>query len=208
MKFNGIQTDRLEDFARRLLGIRQGGIVPTLSPEAALEIGLPQTLDAFALAGAWPWGSGGFYAAVAGEFAALNATNGSPNLLVTLQFAVSMGATSLVTLVRGTKTLDGAGPISILDQGGIDYRDTRRTRGNFPTLALGFQFATALTASVTGLNVIGRGASVGSSTLVLPEVVLAPGESVSLIAGTANSSLTWQATGTIRAANPDELAAS
>lgn len=210
MKYNGIQTDRLEDFARRLLGIRNGGVVPTLSPECAIEVGLPQTLDLLALSGAWPYCASGAYAAVAGEFPCVVITNSSTNFLMTVELRVATAATSTWRLVRGTRTLDGAGPITVLTTAEVDYLDTRRTRGNFPTgIAAGqtsFQSSTILAATSVGLNRIGQRKAVGAGEAIMPEVVLAPGESISCFSDVANQGMLYEAVGTIRIATTDELA--
>lgn len=212
MKFNGIQTDRLESFGRRLLGIRNGGIVPTLSPEAAIEIGLPPTLDTYALSDAWPFGASGFFSAVAGEFPCVVITNNSPNLLLCFELNMSGSITQVYSYVRGTRTLDGAGPISVLDQSAADYRDTRRPRGNFPTGissgAITFQASTCLASTTVGLNRFARKRSINGAEVKMPEIVLAPGEAVSCISDTANATLYYEVIGTVRPANQDELATS
>lgn len=184
--------------------------MPTLSPEAAIEIPLPTTLDMYALAGAWPFGATGSFGAVAGEFPCVVISNISTNMLLTVTLRMSSNSAVIWQLARGVRLLDGAGPILVLDQTNADYLDTRRTRGNFPTgISAGgitFQASTTLASTLVGLNRVSQRRQAATAEAVMPEVVLAPGESISCLGATANATMIYEATGFIRNANQDELA--
>lgn len=203
--FNGINTTRLESFARRLLGIRQGGIMPSLSPEASVEIPLPYTMDQLALSESWPFGAASSIAGVAAQFAAATLSNLSTNLIVTVKFYVGAQSTAgLLTLFRsGPGVVAGAMP-----PGRVSWSDSRRPRDSFPAGSLFFEEGTLAVTPPAGAFFLGRQLHPANEMVELPEVVLAPGEAVGFYHSVANTTVYWQAVGTVRAVLRDELTAS
>lgn len=206
MKYGSIQTDRLESFARRLLGLRGSGLIPTVSPEVALEFALPESMDLLALADLWTYGASGNAGPVAAEFSCVTLENLSPNLIMTAKFSGCSTVITTLAVVRGSVALTL--PISVYDSTVVTWADTRRDRTSFPTGSLFFESATIPALLPAGTSRLSRKRTLANEWFEMPELVLAPGESVAFYMDVANTQLSWNCEGTVRPASPDELAAS
>jgi hypothetical protein len=204
VKFNGINTDRLESFARRLLGIRQSGIMPTLSPEATVEIALPFTMDQLALSGAWPFGAASAVTANAAEFPMVSLSNNSPNLIVVAKVLVAQSSTGTVTFARAS---GGVIPGAVAANE-MTWRDTRRPIASFPSGTLFFEQGSAVAIPPAGSFRFGQRRVLINEQSEGPEFVLSPGQVVAWFGNVAASQLHWSCEGSVRPALIDELTAS
>lgn len=212
-EYNALQTARLDNFARRLLGVRNGGVLPLVSPEASVEIALPQAADSEALAGLIPWGGFAQQAAVAGEIPWTQITNGTtegqPALLVLriiIGHSAAPGRCIIAQLPTGTGSL-GGGQVA---GNAMGWRDSRRESStSFPTAsAVTWRVGTnpAIAGGAGTYNIIWGARSLASSPVTSAWITLAPGGSVVAWVDQANVNAEFGVEGYLReAVLPDEL---
>lgn len=201
--FNGINTDRLERFARRLLGIRQGGIMPSLSPEPAVSVDLPFTPDLLALSGAVPWGAGVVVGAVAAQFGAVRIANNLTNALLCYRASCGSGA-GVIRTTHAVGNPGGAIGLAALGPAFMGYQDVRRLSTAFP-LGIGIETGTVAAVPVAGFNVVGITLTAINVLEPGPWIVLPPGASALAYCEVANTSFACSLDGILRDVLPDEL---
>lgn len=210
-RFNGINTDRLESFARKLLGIRQGGIVPTLSPEPNLSLNVPYQPDQDALSGAWPFGMGITQAAVAGQlswFHIVNLSSLANPVLLLVRPRAAPSANSQVLISVGTPDTGPLGGVA-LNPTDMAWRDTRRPATSFPaggaTVLAEIGTGAALPGPVVW-HTVARLTSLAQTMCEGPWIILAPQTGLLISNSVVNASLHATIEGFYRAdVLPDEL---
>lgn len=204
-RFNGINTDALEIFARKLLGIRQGGIMPSLSPEPQLGISFPSIADQYALAGYVPWAATGNIApAGANTYPAVSLLNGLSDALMVVYGSMTTDGLGVCYLSRGPSlALAPIAPTSAA------WLDTRRSLASFPLGAAGFSIGSGTIAVFPPgghTTIMGVRHTNSGGPLYLPApVVLSPGEGMAVYNGDDNSNATWTLWGFLKNILPDEL---
>lgn len=199
--YNAIQTDRLENFVRRYLAVRNGGILPTVAPELGVEVTLPQLEDAMGLAGYIPWGAGSEIAAVAANFSIVHIANLTAAQLMVVQ--VTLATTAALTAYWSLGPAPGAALIAAGDAG---WRDSRRTQGSFPLNANGIQIQAGVIAAIppAAHNRIAATRLAANTPATSPWVVLSPGQGFAGYLNTVNLAMTFSVTGYLRDMVPDE----
>lgn len=200
--YNSIQTSRLENYIRRLLGVRNGGIVPTVAPELGVDVTLPQLEDALALAGYVPFGLAHNVAAVAAQFGAASVFNATAAQLLVLQFTASANGNAII--------YNSVGPslgLGLLPAANAMWRDTRRAAAAFPLNAAGLSVTDGTLAAIPpgAHNMVAAGRVLANTVVQGPWLVLSPGQGAAVWADLANVAFTWQAEGYVRDMIPDEL---
>lgn len=207
MQYNELQTSRLENFARRLLGIRNGGVVPALSPEVGLELAVPGMADLLGLGGYIRWGFGILSAAVAGQYSGVWVTNRSSNLLVGVRWSSTPNVAGNVYL----GTIDGTGPAyALANANDVSWLDTRRPAVSLPMNANGLEVKTGATAVAgpgfgAGAYAAGLVSSLAASPWEWPEIVLKPGTGCGIHFNAVNVALFGSAECWLREATAEEL---
>ena len=203
-EFNAIQTDRLENLVRRLLSVRNGGIMPTVAPELGVELAVPSLEDVLALGGYWRFGWAQTQNAVAGELAYGGIYNGSQNQLLGVRLTVSSNANAAFQLILFD--LLGLAFDTLLPPSQGNWLDTRRDHLSFP-LGTPLQIGDGTVAAIPGTGWLVAHARVLANTpYTFPLVVLAPGTELIAVNQTANQELLTSGEAWLRDAAPDELA--
>lgn len=191
MQYNEIQTARAENLARRLLGIRNGGIIPSLSPELGLSFDLPQHEDLEALAGYIRFGFAKQASAVAGEYSYAGINAYMLSQLVGVRLTVSSATAQGVWLVRFDQNI---GFTSLIAPDQATWLDSRRQQSalslSTSTVGMGSDSEAAVPP---GLGLSGYGAhsvNIAANTpYTFPWVVLAPRTCLAVAAGTVNTTI-------------------
>lgn len=200
--YNSIQTDRLENFIRRFLSVRNGGILPTVTPELGIEVTVPQLEDAMGLAGYIPWGAASWIpAGGAGTFGAVSFFNATPAQLMVLEFTAGCGGVANLTLSAGP-----ALGLGLLAAGRAGWRDMRRAQGSFPLNVAGVQLQEGTLGAVppgahTLLATVRRATDV---SWTMPPVVVPPGQGAAVWLDVANLAMSWSIKGYMRDMVADE----
>lgn len=203
-EYNAIQSSRLERWARRLLGVRNGGIMPTIAPELAAAINLPLYLDTDHLAGYDPWSSAGLVSAVAGQFGGVEVVNAFVDALVVLSIegSTAAGASTLVWFSGPTYL---ANPVAAST---VAWRDSRLPQASFPLgpAGLSIRSGQSATAPPPAPNFqLARKDVPARETAIGPTVVLAPGGNIVMALLTANQDVSYSILGWTRHVDFDEL---
>lgn len=207
MLYNEIQTSRLDNFIRRLLSIRNGGITPVMSPEASLSVNVPALEDQNSLAGYIPFGFGVSRGPTAAQYAYCYISNLTPSSLFVVQLTASVEAIQLVYAL--SSDMSQAGVLLPADQGG--WLDTRRSQLSLPLNANGIQVIVGSTANVPpGLGLNSRGVGLVVLSANQPYTwpfrwVLKPGTSCGIACASVNTSLTVSGAVHMREYVADEL---
>lgn len=204
-EYNAVQTSRLEGWVKRLLGIRNGGIMPTLAPELAAAINLPMYEDIDLLAGYVPWGAASTIGAVAAQNAQVTVQNNFTSALVLLRFGVSGSVTSAFEFCTGPGL--GGPAIGVTSAG---FRDTRRPIGSFPLGASGLNLTanTQVLASPPAAHFrVSQVVVSANGWQYSPWFVIEPNTALVLSMPTVNAQMVWSIEGFIRQVDPDELTA-
>lgn len=201
-EYNALQTSRLDKWVRKLLGIRNGGVMPTVAPELGVALNVPMLEDGMLPAGYEPFGIGTFVAAVAAQNAFVSVINGYTDALVILRFWASAGGASGWDVALGAGI--GAPGIAVNN---TSVRDLRRAQSSLPLGATTLNVAAGTQAlavpPVGHQRVWSAPANLASS----PWVVLAPSSGATCYATVVNIALYCSVEGYIRHVDPDELTA-
>lgn len=203
-EYNAIQTSRLESWLKRLLGTRNGGIMPTVAPELGAAVNLPMYQDTDLLADYRAWGTGIVVNAVAGQNALLDVSNLSAGWLLLVRPIVTPGGATFIYEMTGA-SIGGA----LIPAANAGWRDTRLLASSFPLNATGIQVRSG-TAALAGIppgaqNVVSIGAALAQTPCYFPWVTLAPGGVLSLACNVQNLQVAFAIEGYLRAVDPDEL---
>lgn len=206
--YNALQTDRVERYVGSMLGVRNGGICPTVAPELGLSLELPIKPDMDALAGYIPFGAGQFQAGVAGQYSWFKFANRSTASIAVVQMTISVSVSAAVWL----SVFDTVGPAAatLCPADSANWLDMRRLHAAIPLNANGWEIGTN-TAAVAppGLGASGYGAGVqnilGASPYSFPWLVLPPGTCALVTGGNVNTAIIGSVYGFWRDLLPDEL---
>lgn len=202
--YNQVQTSRLENWAKRLLGVRNGGIVPTVAPELGLELSVPQLEDTLPLAGYVRFGWHQVQAAVAAQYAFGGINNRTASQLIGVQLSLTASVASrYVLVVYDAGVAFGA----LLGANSGNWHDTRRLHASFPLNANGFEIGTGTSVGAPpGAGNFAWGSrNVVGQTLYFPWVVLAPGSGCVVYDVVVNQTLEVSGNAWVRDILPDEL---
>jgi hypothetical protein len=200
--YNAIQTDRLENFVRRFLAVRNGGILPTVAPELGVEVTLPQLEDSMGLAGYIPWGTSfALGAGGAGTFNFVWFSNQTQTQLLVITPHISLGTLGNVVLAVKNDVVAPGG--MQLTNGG--WRDTRRNQNSYPSpFGILLQTGNVGAFPPAGYSYVYEVDLLAHTPWVFPTFVLAPQTSAIIVTRTANIGLTGGIVGYIRDLVADE----
>lgn len=202
--FNSIQTARLENLVRHALGVRNGGVMPSVSPELGVELPIPMLEDMLALAGYWTFGFHTVVNAVAAQNSYLSVFNGTTSQLLGIKMVVTGSLATRYVL----STVESAPPGTLAAPDTVSWRDTRRLHASFPIGPIEIRAGNAAgTPPVPGANAV-FGARVAAVTRWdAPWVILDPGTGIVVWDVVVNQTLEASGEAWLRDALPDELAA-
>lgn len=207
--YNSIQTDRFENLVRHLLGIRNGGVMPAVSPELGVDLNLPALEDVLALADYWRFGFGVAQPAVAAEFGYIGVRNLTTSQLVGVKLRVSAGVA-----IRPMSIVSEAGIAydTLLAADSVNWLDTRRLHSSFPlgagAISIGSGTSPTAPPGLGGLAYdVGRQDAPANTSVEFPLIVLAPGHQALVALDTVNIALSVTGDCWLRDVLPDELAA-
>lgn len=203
--YNAVQIDRVENLTRRLLGVRNGGILPTVAPELSVDLGVPALEDVLPLAGYIRFGVCAEVGAVAAQIAWCCVANLTSRQL----FGVSLqaGATA-ATQFWLLGSLVQAGGLLAADR--ANWLDFRRTRVSLPLNSTGIQVTTGNTVNAppglgVALNAMAELYCPANTSIKFPTVILPPGTACTVAQNTVNAGMIVSGECWLRDIIPDEL---
>lgn len=204
--YNSIQTDRIENLTRRLLGVRNGGIVPAVSPELAVDLSVPQLEDVLPLAGYIRFGAGGLQGAVAAQYSYAAVSNLTPGSLLGVRLTGTLIVNGAIWFATSDATVAGA----LISPNNVAWLDKRRLAASFPLNANGVQIASSTSATAPPTTPgVSRGAGyitgLARVPITFPWCVLPPQTACLLITDSVNVDLYFSVEAWMRTYQPDEL---
>lgn len=204
MDFNGIQTERFERLGRKLLSIKNAGVIATLAPELQIGVDVPVRPTDWAYLGESHFSWGYFVAAVAAQYSRFGIRNNGADAVVVVTGFTLAGTAAMGQYFLSQSIAAGLGGLAVQL---CSPSDTRQ-RGTLADVIVEAGAAVNAppfwgTASVVHW---GYDATATEHTVTLPEpLVLGPAGKLLLECNQINLGIFGGFTGYTRKLDPGEL---